>query len=146
MKCTVFLKFQRTIYRLQGKPYDNYRISLQSVNITGFPYNIHNFSLWGVYGFSVILTALFHRYCREHLWEPCKSPVNICSVLYSTRRFLKKALFYMSTADDNKSQFWSLLYYVQGGSLVKSLPHRSEPHETSTLDIRKQIRTASNIE
>ena len=32
-----------------GKPcniyYDNYRISLQSVNITGFPHNIQNLSL-----------------------------------------------------------------------------------------------------
>ena len=28
------------IYRLRGKPYDNYRISPQSVNITGFPHNI----------------------------------------------------------------------------------------------------------
>ena len=26
------------IYTLQGKPYDNYRISLQSVNITGIPF------------------------------------------------------------------------------------------------------------
>ena len=33
------------IYRLQGKPYVNYRISLQSVNITGIPYNIHNLFL-----------------------------------------------------------------------------------------------------
>ena len=33
------------IYRLRGKPYDNYRISLQSLNITGFPHNIHNLSL-----------------------------------------------------------------------------------------------------
>ena len=29
------------IYRLQGKPYDNLRISPQSVNIKGFPHNIH---------------------------------------------------------------------------------------------------------
>ena len=36
------------IYRLQGKPYDNYRIIPQFVNITGFPHNIHNLSLWGV--------------------------------------------------------------------------------------------------
>ena len=28
-----------------GKPYDNYRISPQSVNITRFPHNIHNLSL-----------------------------------------------------------------------------------------------------
>ena len=33
------------IYRLRGKPYDYYRISPQSVNITGFPHNIHNLSL-----------------------------------------------------------------------------------------------------
>ena len=33
------------IYRLQGKPNDNYRISPQSVNITGFPHNTHNLSL-----------------------------------------------------------------------------------------------------
>ena len=48
--------------------------SLQAVNITGFPHNIHNLSLWGIKGFSVILTALFHRYCRENLWtvKPCK--------------------------------------------------------------------------
>ena len=46
----------------------------QSVNITGFPHNIHNLSLWGVcIGFFVILTALFHRYCRKNLWEPRKS-------------------------------------------------------------------------
>ena len=36
------------IYRLRWKPYDNYRISPQSVNITGFPHNIRNLSLWGV--------------------------------------------------------------------------------------------------
>ena len=36
------------IYRLQGKPYDNYKISLQYLNITGIPCNIHNLSLWGV--------------------------------------------------------------------------------------------------
>ena len=28
------------IYRLRGKPYDNYRISPQSVYITGFPHNM----------------------------------------------------------------------------------------------------------
>ena len=33
------------MYRLRGKPYDNYRISQQTVNITGFPHNIHNLSL-----------------------------------------------------------------------------------------------------
>jgi hypothetical protein len=32
------------IYRLQGKPYDKDSISPQSVNITGFPHNIHNLS------------------------------------------------------------------------------------------------------
>ena len=44
--------------------------SLQSVNFTGFPHNLDNLSLWGVYGFFVILTALFHRYCRENLQTP----------------------------------------------------------------------------
>jgi hypothetical protein len=42
----VFLQY------LQGKPYDNYRISLQSVNITV-------------------------KYCRRTLRKPCKDPVNI---------------------------------------------------------------------
>ena len=34
------------VLQIPGKPYDNYRISPQSVNITGFPHNIHNPSLW----------------------------------------------------------------------------------------------------
>ena len=33
---------------IKQKPYDNYRISPQSVDITGFLYNIHNLFLWGV--------------------------------------------------------------------------------------------------
>jgi hypothetical protein len=35
----------RVIFTDWGKPHDNYRISPQSVNIRGFPHNIHNLSL-----------------------------------------------------------------------------------------------------
>ena len=63
-----------TIYRLWEKPYDNYRISLQPVNSTGFPYTIHNLSFLGVWGFSANLTALFRRYC----WKNLRNPVQPC--------------------------------------------------------------------
>ena len=63
-----------TIYRLWEKLYDNYRISLQPVNSTGFPYTIHNLSFLGVWGFSANLTALFRRYC----WKNLRNPVQPC--------------------------------------------------------------------
>ena len=49
-----------------------YSISPNPVKITGFPHNIHNLSLWGVQGFSVIVTAIFidiaEKTYRNHLW------------------------------------------------------------------------------
>ena len=38
-KIVYFVGKPFNIYRLRGKPYDNYRISPQAVNITGFPRN-----------------------------------------------------------------------------------------------------------
>ena len=67
----ILLKGRDCVCSLRGNPIVIIGFSPQSINITGFPHNIHNLSLWGVEGFSVILTALFHWYCRENL-NPCK--------------------------------------------------------------------------
>ena len=61
------------IYRLRGKPYDNYRIYPLSVNITRFPpQHTQSFPLMSK-GFLCDSYSPFHRYCRENLWTSRKS-------------------------------------------------------------------------
>ena len=79
---TLYSSKGKIVY-IVGKPHDNYRISPQYVNITGFPHNIHNLSLWGVYSFSVILTPLFHRLCRENLQTPRNARNHLQCILHS---------------------------------------------------------------
>ena len=70
------------VYKLYRNPYDNYMISLQSVIITGFLYNMYNIQNMGspCESYSPFPLILQKKLCI---------PVNVCKYLQSTSTFSK---------------------------------------------------------
>ena len=69
---------------MQGKPYDNYRISLQSVNITGIPFEEYRVSLYFLLPFSIDIAKKIYG----NPVNPCKH-LQCASTLFDLNEIVK---------------------------------------------------------